>query len=60
MAQLLFNIARGIDGTSADCPEGMQVLVERDQLADISLPAAVGASMHIFARNDAVLKSRLH
>jgi len=36
MARKLFKNARVFDGESADCAEGMQVLVENGQIADVS------------------------
>ncbi|MGE5336840.1 MAG: amidohydrolase family protein, partial [Gemmatimonadota bacterium] len=36
MTQLLFRNARIFDGVSADCPEGMSVLVEDDRIREVS------------------------
>ena len=36
MSQILFRNARVFDGTHAECPEGMQVLVEGDEIREVS------------------------
>jgi len=36
MPAILFNNARVFDGTSGDCPQGMQVLVENDLIREVS------------------------
>ncbi len=60
MVQILFTNARVFDGNSAERPESMQVLVEGEQLPDISLLAADSANMRVIVRNGAVLKNQLH
>ena len=48
MTTLLFKNARIFDGKSADCPEGMSVLIEGDKIREVSHKAIKAKGAHVF------------